>query len=366
MAADGAVLGAVLVLHDASSEISLEQRCQLLYEKATKDPMTQVANRAEFDRVHEMFLAAHQQQQVPCSLMICDLDRFKLVNDNFGHQAGDEAIKSLASLLKSSCRPGDLVARYGGEEFVMLCADCDNAAAARRAEQIRKTLSQMPQASMNGRAITVSFGVTEVQPGDTPETMLRRADRGLLMAKAKGRNTVVQLGSGAQAENVEVKAGFWTRRRQIRPQQLLEQALVTPVPIKMTIEKLRGFVADHAAKIVQVEDNLVRLEIDDKPSGGLRRLTDRPVTFQLDVRFEEERVCKEENDSPQSGVLRTKIQVTISPRKDRDRRRTDTMARARDVLASFRSYLMASEEEQRPDTPLSRAKKVLVPWLAKK
>ncbi len=162
--------------------------------------MTQVANRAEFDRVHEMFVAAHQQQQVPCSLMMCDLDHFKRVNDTYGHQAGDDAIKSLAALLKSSCRPGDLVARYGGEEFVILCADCDNAAAARRAEQIRKSLSQLAQPKMNGRTVTASFGVTEIQPGDTPETMLRRADRALLMAKANGRNTVVQLGTGIGGE----------------------------------------------------------------------------------------------------------------------------------------------------------------------
>ena len=129
--------GAILLLHDASSETSLEQRCQSLHEKATRDPLTQVANRAEFDRVHELFVEAHQQQQVPCSLIMCDLDHFKSVNDTYGHQAGDEAIKSLATLLKGACRPGDLVARYGGEEFVMLCADCDNAAAARRAEQVR-------------------------------------------------------------------------------------------------------------------------------------------------------------------------------------------------------------------------------------
>ena len=203
----GVTQGAVLLFHDASSEISLEQRCQSLHEKATKDPLTQVANRAEFDRVHAMFVAAHQQQQVPCSLMMCDLDRFKLVNDTYGHQAGDDAIKSLASLLKSSCRPGDLVARYGGEEFVVLCADCDNATAARRAEQIRKALSQIAQPKMDGRTVTVSFGVTEIQPGDTPETMLRRADRALLMAKANGRNTVVQLGGGSGGETDGKPAG---------------------------------------------------------------------------------------------------------------------------------------------------------------
>ena len=89
----GVTQGAILLFHDASSETSLEQRCQSLHEKATKDPLTQVANRAEFDRVHAMFVAAHQQQQVPCSLMMCDLDRFKLVNDTYGHQAGDDAIQ---------------------------------------------------------------------------------------------------------------------------------------------------------------------------------------------------------------------------------------------------------------------------------
>jgi len=367
MAADGATLGAVLLLHDASSEISLEQRCQSLYEKATKDPLTQVANRAEFDRVHEMFVAAHQQQQVPCSLMICDLDRFKQVNDTYGHQAGDEAIKSLAALLKSPCRPGDLVARYGGEEFVVLCADCDNAAATRRAEQIRKALAQMPQAGTGGRPITVSFGVTEIQPGDTPETMLRRADRALLLAKAKGRNTVVQLGSGstADADAANTKGGFWIRR-QVRPKELLEQVLITPVPIKVAIEKLRGFVADHQANIVRIDGNQVFLEIEDKRSGRFRRLTDRPVTFCVDLRFEEERFHKDDDDPDSSGVLRTKIRVVISPRKDRDRRRDDVMARAREVLVSFRSYLMAVEDEHPGSSALRRAKSILVPWLAKK
>jgi len=146
--------------------------------------------------VHAMFVTAHQQQEAPCSLLMCDLDRFKLVNDSYGHQAGDEAIKCLAALLKGACHPGDLVARYGGEEFVVLLADCDINTACRRAEQIRVTLSEMPQPMMNGKPINVSFGATEIQPGDTAETMLRRADRALLMAKENGRNQVVQLGSG--------------------------------------------------------------------------------------------------------------------------------------------------------------------------
>lgn len=365
----GTTLGAILLFHDASSEISLEERCQSLHEKATKDPLTQVANRAEFDRVHEMFVAAHQQQQVPCSLIIGDLDRFKQVNDTFGHQAGDEVIKSLATLLKGSCRPGDLVARYGGEEFVVLCADCDNAAAARRADQIRRALSQVPQSDMDGRTATVSFGVTEIQPGDTPETMLRRADRALLMAKAQGRNRVVQLGSGAGTEDAEAQQGsaFCSRAG---PNQLLQRTLVTPVPVEMAVEKLRGFVADHQAEIVSIDGNHVQLEMVAQSQSRLRRRDDRSVTFCLDLRFEEERLRKEGDQSQRAGtVLRTKIQLGIGLRKDRDRRREDVLDRARELLASFRSYLMAAVEEEEEThsktETVSRAKRLLTPWLGK-
>jgi len=363
---DGAMLGVILLFHDASSETSLEQRCQSLHEKSTKDPLTKVANRAEFDRVHALFVAAHQQQQVACSLMICDLDRFKEVNDTYGHQAGDEVIRCLAGLLKGSCRPGDLVARYGGEEFVVLCADCDNAASTRRAEQVRAKLARIAQPRLGGRPVTVSFGVTEIQPGDTPETMLRRADRALLLAKAKGRNQVVQLGTGSSSDWTDPGTDLWPASK-ARPQQLLEQVLVTPVPVKMAVEKLRGFVADHQAKIVKIDGNRIRLEIDDSHSSRLRRLNDRPVTFGMDLRFEEEWLQKDASDASSAGVVRTKIRVSISPRKNRDRRRPDVFGRAQEVLVSFRSYLMATEDEPLPSQGvLRRAKRILAPWMTKK
>jgi len=369
---EGTVLGAILLLHDASPERSLEERCQTLHEKATKDPLTQVANRAEFDRVHEAFARRFKEQGIPCSLIICDLDLFKQVNDNYGHQAGDEAIKSLANLLKNSCRSGDLVARYGGEEFVMLCADCDNATAARRAEQIRKALSQLAQPRMDGRSVTASFGVTEIQSGDTPETMLRRADRGLLMAKAKGRNMVVQLGSGFDGEATEGgegghKKGLFWWQKPASPVMILEQDLMTPVPIKVAIEKLRGFVADHEAKIVSIDGNHVTLEIDDSLHPSRRR-GDRPMVFSVELCFEEEQLEKVTSSGAVARMVsRTKIHVAITPCKNRDRRRTDVAERAREVLASFRSYLMATVE----DSPSSkgvwrRAKAILAPWLTQR
>jgi diguanylate cyclase (GGDEF)-like protein len=362
----GAILGAILLLHDASSETSLEQRCQSLYEKATKDGLTQVANRAEFDRVHKMFIAAHEQQKAPCSMIICDIDHFKLVNDTYGHQAGDEAIQGLATLLKSACHPGDLVARYGGEEFVMLCADCDNATAARRAEQVRKTISQLAHAKLNGHAITVSFGVTEIQPGDTAETMLRRADRALLMAKSKGRNMVVQLGSGSDSPpETRTAARFW-RRKPADPEMILEQDMVTPVPFKIALEKLRGFVADHQAKVVAIDSSSVRLQISDTLETRQRRRADRPVSFLLDLRLEEEQPQKENELPLREGITRTRIHVAIGPLKNRDRRRGDVASRAREMLVSLRSYMMASDAAgDASQGVLRRVQRILVPWLGK-
>jgi diguanylate cyclase (GGDEF)-like protein/PAS domain S-box-containing protein len=363
---DGIMQGAILLFHDATSETSLEQRCQTLYDKSTKDPLTQVANRAEFDRVHEMFVAAHQQQGVPCSLMMCDLDHFKRVNDVYGHQAGDDAIKCVAALLKSNSRPGDLVARYGGEEFVMLFADCDNATATRRTEQIRRALSQIAQPRLEGRTVTASFGVTEIQPGDTAETMLRRADRALLEAKGKGRNCVVQLGTGGSAESVAKTAGG--RRAISKDATVLEKTLVTAVPIKMAVEKLRGFVSDHQAKITSLDGNSIHLEIVESNPGRLRRFADRSISFAVDLAFEEERKRREEDSlSNATGAVRTKIQVAIRPNKNRNRRQEEIAAKAQEVYFSLRSYLMAAEEEGSPaENTFVRVGRVIAPWLVKK
>jgi diguanylate cyclase (GGDEF)-like protein/PAS domain S-box-containing protein len=363
---DGIITGGILMFHDASSETTLERRCMNLYDKATNDPMTQVANRAEFDRVHEMFVEVHLQRQIPCSLVICDLDRFKQVNDTFGHQAGDEAIKCLAALLKSSCRPGDLVARYGGEEFVVLCTDCDNATAARRTEQIRMNLCHMPRLKMGSRQVTASFGVTEIQPGDTPETMLRRADRALLMAKAKGRNCVVQLGGGLNVKQQPGKTKS-QRRHADSNEKLLEKKLVTAVPIKMAVEKLRGFVADHDAKIISVEGNNICLEIEEQRFNRLRRMADRPALFTIDLLIEEERSRINNNDPHESARVRTIIRVVVMPQIIRNRRRKDILRRANELLASLCAYLMASEE----DAPSServwvRVGRMLAPWLVRK
>ncbi len=135
LGSDGTVCGATLLLQDTSSQTNLERRVQRLNEKVKEDPLTGVANRAGFDRAHERFVHAQLECGSPYSLIICDLDHFKRINDTFGHQAGDQALIGFSSLLKKLEPNGGLVARYGGEEFVALCPDYDNNRATALAEQ---------------------------------------------------------------------------------------------------------------------------------------------------------------------------------------------------------------------------------------
>ncbi|MBS0210869.1 MAG: diguanylate cyclase [Planctomycetes bacterium] len=341
MAADGTRQGLTLIFHDASSETSLEERCQNLHELATRDPLTGVANRAEFNRVIMQFVAAHLESKRPCSLIMCDIDRFKQINDRYGHPAGDAVIRSFAHLLQNAVRTGDLVSRYGGEEFTMLCADCDLASVNARAEEIRMAFAQLPQSDLEGRCVSASFGVTEVQPGDTADSLLARADRALLIAKETGRNRVVQLGSGSGGAHDDESP---TKTLLAGGDILLSQELMTQSPIDRTIDKLHGFVADHQGEVVAIEGNEVQIRLGNDESL-FRRKGDRQVTVLMNLRMIEEHPQAERGTS--SGLTRTRIKLEIRPAKSRDRRKAESIERAKQMLISLRSYMMATEVSAR-------------------
>jgi diguanylate cyclase (GGDEF)-like protein len=345
---DGVTQGVTVLLHDASGEASLEERCHHLYEQAIRDPLTQLANRAEFDRVHSLFVEAHLERRLPCSLIMCDVDHFKVVNDTYGHPAGDQAIRSLAQLMKNMCRPGDLVARYGGEEFVILCADCNNETASARAEQLRRAFSDLPQQALGGKRCTASFGITEIQPGDNALTMLNRADRALLMAKQGGRNRVVQLGSGMIDEPLEARRSWWFWPKD-RAGPLVDKYLVTNVPLDITVEKLRGFIADHQAQILSIDGGHVDLVIESAKMDKTRRRSDKSLSLLVELTFaQEERVAvlatQSHHQQPlKHRSLQTRIRVVLRPRRKRERRTGFALEHAQRVLSSLRSYLMASD-----------------------
>lgn len=338
---DGDLLGATVVLHDAEPEASLEEKCEALHAEVTKDPMTKVANRAEFDRMQALFMEAHQQAGLPCSLIMSDIDHFKHINDTYGHQVGDEAIISVANLLKGMCRSGDLVARYGGEEFAVLCADCNMVDAAGRAEQIRRKLAETQHPSLGAKRITASFGVSQQQPGDTPEAMLRRADLGLLTAKGRGRNQVVQMGNQMEQQPKKKK---WWNFGSLRAAPILEAKLTTDVPIDVAIQKLRGFVTDHKAKIISTRENHIEMEIASDAVGKARRAGDRGDMFRIEIEFSETRHEKSNNVGLAKGSYTVSTaQVTIRPKRSRNRRQGEQAERARLILQSLKAYLMAKE-----------------------
>jgi len=341
--ADGAIYGATLLLQDASSRISLEERLQRLNEKATQDGLTGIANRAEFDRAHERCVSLHLECGRPYSLIICDLDNFKRINDTHGHQAGDEALIAFATLLRKHCHGGDVVARYGGDEFVMLCEDCDSDAAAERAEAMRDAWSRQPLLMLNGKCLTASFGVSGLQTGDSGETMLRRADRALLQAKSEGRNTVVMLGGSApEPQEQEPQRWPWLRWWKQQPgQHLLQRRVVTVVPLPLATEKLRGFIADQGAEIAELARNRVVLEIAGRNLPLMRRSSDRPTPFLVELNLEE--VQTDHASQALGSQLRTLIQITIRPKRQRDRRRLGVDERARYLFLSLKSYLMAQD-----------------------
>jgi diguanylate cyclase (GGDEF)-like protein len=153
------------------------------------DPLTAVHNRRSFDsRFEEEFLRA-QRYKVACSLILVDIDYFKQYNDTFGHTAGDEALKAVATLLKADVRIHDLVTRYGGEEFAIVLPNTDIKGAMVMGERFRRSIQR---ASWKHKQLTISVGVGSLQAGmQKPIDLLTESDTALYKAKQSGRNLVI-------------------------------------------------------------------------------------------------------------------------------------------------------------------------------
>ncbi len=162
-----------------------------LHELAVTDGLTQVANHRHFqDRLREEFRRA-QRYDDPLALILVDLDHFKNVNDNFGHQIGDEVLKATAACVKAAVRETDFVARYGGEEFAVVLPKTHLAGALTVAERIVAEMARI-KAGPAGLRVTASFGVSGF-PGrsvNTSEQLIRTADEALYRAKREGRNKI--------------------------------------------------------------------------------------------------------------------------------------------------------------------------------
>jgi diguanylate cyclase (GGDEF)-like protein len=179
-----------------NTHIVLKRKTDLLEQLAQRDGLTGAANRRAFDQALEKEWRRAQRQQTPLSLVMLDADHFKAINDEFGHQAGDECLRAIAKIASLQLRrPGDLLARYGGEEFVLLLPQTDSDGAVGLAESVRAKIEGSFAGAAErgvGPRLTASLGCATLTPSDDdkPERLLFLADQNLYLAKAGGRNRV--------------------------------------------------------------------------------------------------------------------------------------------------------------------------------
>ena len=171
----------------------LHQMAEIFEYAAKHDALTGLYNRREAtQRLAGEYSRYQRNNDSTFSLILIDIDHFKRINDTFGHDVGDEVIRTVASRLLAGCRQMDMVARWGGEEFLLMLPDASRDDAVATAERIRQHMADTP-VEANGRPleVTCSFGVAEIQPKDAIQTLLKRTDEHLYAAKTSGRNRIV-------------------------------------------------------------------------------------------------------------------------------------------------------------------------------
>ncbi len=337
----GSYLGSMLILHDATYKVNLQQQVQELMEKTTSDPLTGVCNRAEFERVLAACCQSFKSKKTAFSLIICDIDFFKRINDDYGHDIGDQALIMFAQTLRRELRQGDFLARYGGEEFVILCQGCDARAAIDCAEKIRRQLELTAQPVLQQKCLTASFGVAHFNREDTAKSVFVRADQSLLRAKESGRNCVVfgEYHSSAVTRYIgaaeEVAAEL-----NVTADVIVSREIASSSPIAVLAAKLDGFVQEQQAQILAIEPQRIILQTPDEASF-FRRSSDRRIAFQVEIRFDN---LSAGSVAHRGFVPHTGLKIKISVVRQRDRRSNSVRQQAEFLLRMLYGYLMLNPE----------------------
>ncbi|MGD0768923.1 MAG: GGDEF domain-containing protein [Tepidisphaeraceae bacterium] len=183
-----------LTLESQMQASKLQEQNQALHQKATTDALTSLNNRARFDEAFKSQFTAARASGAPLTLLMLDIDKFKSINDRYGHPVGDQVLASVGKLLKSAARAKDLAARYGGEEMAMILPETPRPVGAAIAETIRQAIAKQP--ILCGKqivAVTVSIGIATLETNSRMTDsghLLKAADMAVYAAKHSGRNCV--------------------------------------------------------------------------------------------------------------------------------------------------------------------------------
>jgi len=169
----------------------LESLNQRLDEISRHDTLTGLSNRRDMMEKLALLKARADRNGTPLSMLMIDMDHFKTINDNQGHDLGDRVLQKVAGILKARLRAQDLLARWGGEEFLIALADTDHNGALRAAEQFRAAVEDGGLSSASAAMpVTITVGVAQYQPGEDLQSLITRADDQLYVGKRAGRNRV--------------------------------------------------------------------------------------------------------------------------------------------------------------------------------
>jgi len=188
---NGEVVGAVEVFSDNSRQRAVRERAKDLAKFAFLDPASQVGNRSYLEQQLSQHLDQFVTYGTPFGIMLADLDEFKNVNDTYGHAAGDVVLVTIAKTMSNCLRASDVVGRWGGDEFLAVLPGITRQFLANVSEKLRKLVCQsaVPVSGAEIR-VTISVGAAMVASGDSPESLMKRADQQLYASKQSGRNRV--------------------------------------------------------------------------------------------------------------------------------------------------------------------------------
>lgn len=177
----------------SNAQAALTSKLSIARREALMDPLTHLWNRRGASVLLKAAFRKADESRSPLTVALLDLDNFKRINDNFGHQSGDEVLRKIASRLLNVVRDEDNICRIGGDEFLLLMTNTDANVASKVAERIRRAITDTPIPTRDGSMpISVSVGFTVRQPNDAvpADALIERADQALMQSKAAGRNRV--------------------------------------------------------------------------------------------------------------------------------------------------------------------------------